>query len=84
MVEIKAKISKIGNSYALFIPKPLIDCKVIDPNKEITLKIMAESEVSKEDKPLDKATVVQGSPLSTISLVISDDDFKILEGVGCV
>lgn len=39
MVEIRARISKVGNSYAVFIPKPLIDCKVLPVGQEIVLHV---------------------------------------------
>lgn len=35
MVTIQGKIKKIGNSYFILIPKDLIQCEVLDPNKEI-------------------------------------------------
>ena len=48
MVEIKAKISKVGNSYVFFIPKALVDCGVLPIGKKVTFKL--------EDKSL------QGNP----------------------
>lgn len=36
-MEIKAKICKVGTSYAVFIPKALIDCGVLPTGKEIKL-----------------------------------------------
>jgi len=39
MVEIKAKIQKIGNSYFVRVPKQLVDYKIIDLTKELTIQV---------------------------------------------
>ena len=39
MVEITSKISKVGNSYVFFIPKALVDCKVLEAGQKIKVKI---------------------------------------------
>ena len=39
MIELKSKLTKIGNSFYVRIPKPLIDCKVIDREKELVVRI---------------------------------------------
>lgn len=44
MVIIKAKVTKIGNSYAFFIPKALVDCKVIPTTKKVTLEFDPEKQ----------------------------------------
>lgn len=39
MAEITATLWKNGNSYAVRIPKALIDCKVLDPTRPITVTL---------------------------------------------
>lgn len=39
MVEFTKKIFKLGNSYAVLIPKALINCKVFAENQTVKIKI---------------------------------------------
>lgn len=40
MVEFIKKISKVGDSYAVFIPKALVDSKVLERNKHYKFQVM--------------------------------------------
>jgi len=42
MVEITGKIIKLGHSYYFNVPTKLIDCKVLPPGEEITLKVTTD------------------------------------------
>ncbi len=82
VIEIKAKVRKVGQSYGVLIPKALIDCKALPLGKEIVIKVFSFSELKKlekENKPLDNAMVVQGSR-GALVLAVSDDDYKKLGG----
>lgn len=37
-MEIKTKVSKVGNGYCLRLPKALVDSKILEPNKEYLIK----------------------------------------------
>lgn len=41
-MEIKSKIMKSGNAYYFRIPKALLDCKVLDREKEYTILVDQE------------------------------------------
>lgn len=36
-MEIKSKIGKVGNGYVFWIPKALVDCKILESGKEYIL-----------------------------------------------
>ena len=46
MVEIKAKLVKIGGTYAIYIPKALISAKVLDPKKRQIWELKGEVDVN--------------------------------------
>jgi len=62
-MEIRSKIVKRGNSFALKIPKALIDCKILEENKEyIFCVVEAEKKENYKKKLAD-------NPDSSVSLV---------------
>ena len=50
-MEINAKMTRIGNSYGFIVPKPLLDCKVLDKDKRYKLMIVSEDNDGSIVKP---------------------------------
>ena len=71
MIEIKDKLTKVGNSYYLRIPKPLIDCKVIDPNKQMVIQVIPKDLKDEEGNKLHNGALV----LPTFIISLSRNDY---------
>ena len=62
-MEVKAKLTKVGNSYAFFVPKPLIDCKVLQPGEKYKFEFKESVKIKKDaPEPVDNAAEVQRLP----------------------
>jgi len=67
-------MTKIGNSYYIRVPKALIDCNILDPKKEIIIKVITPEELETENPQHCSPVVLQSQILIITNKKLKPED----------